>query len=94
MFFGRDEHVTVVLAPGVEALRTVDVYDVAAPVPSLAAICADLAAAGLTGELGLAFEYHVRDLRSLEAGVYPCRASGFPRSLDRDGPVEGERVDC
>lgn len=94
VFFGRDEHVTFVLDPEQEALRTVHVYDVEPPVPSLAAICADLAAAGLTGELGLAFEYHVRDLRSLEAGVYPCRASGFPHSLDRDGPVEGERVAC
>lgn len=94
IFFGRDEHVTFVLDPDLELVRTIHVYDVEPPVPSLAAICGDLEQAGLTGELGLAFEYHIRDLRSLEAGVYPCRASGLARSLDRDGPGEGERIAC
>lgn len=95
VFIGRDEHVTFVLDPDNEVVQTVHVHDVEPPIPSLAAICADLEAAGLPGELGLTLDYHVRDLRSLGAGVYPCRASGLARSLDRDGPpVAGERIAC
>lgn len=94
VFFGRDEHVTFVLDPDEEVFWTVHVYDVEPPVPTLAAICADLASAGLSGELGIAFEYHVRDLRDTGAGTYPCRAAGLARSLDRDGPLEGERIAC
>lgn len=94
VFFGHDEHVTFVLEPEAEPLLTVHVHDIEPPRPSLASACAGLEAAGLTGELGLVFEYHVRDIRDLGAGVYPCRAAGLARSLDRDGPAGGERVAC
>ena len=94
VFFGHDEHVTFVLAPEAEPLVTIHVYDLEPPRPNLAATCATLEGTGLTGELGLVFEYHIRDLRTLAAGVYPCRAAGFARSLDRDGPSGEERIAC
>ncbi|HZD43867.1 MAG TPA: hypothetical protein VE134_07395, partial [Methanomicrobiales archaeon] len=67
---------------------TIHVYDVEPPRPSLSACIRELEGAGLFGDLSIAFEHHVKDIRSLQADVYPCRASGFPRSLDAD-PMEG-----
>jgi hypothetical protein len=94
VFTGLDEHVTFVLDPGSEPLLEVHVYDIAPPRPNLSAGIREMEALGLFGELGIGFCHHVRDIRDAGASVYPCRAAGFPRTLDADPVAPGETVAC
>ena len=88
IFRSPDESRTFVLDPDPESLLTVHVYDIIPPRPHLAAILKELEGVGLFGDLGISFEYHIRDIRETEAEVYPCRAGGFDRTLDAD-PLAG-----
>ncbi len=92
VFTGLDEHVTFVLDPDPSLFLTVHVYDLEPPRPSLSACIRELEAAGLFGELSVAFEHHVRDIREMAADVYPCRAGGLSPTLDADPMRGGERI--
>jgi hypothetical protein len=92
IFTGLDEHTTFVLDPDPSAFLTIHVYDVTPPRPSLSACIHELAATGLFGELSIQFCHHVNDIAQIRADVYPCRASGFSRTLDADTMTGGEKV--
>ncbi|HDR73764.1 MAG TPA: hypothetical protein ENN85_07625 [Methanoculleus sp.] len=92
IFRGPDEHMTFVLDPAPEALCRIHVYDAAPPYPSLSRTIAALEATGLFGELMIVFDHHVADIAALDADVFPCRASGYARTLDMDRPSPGERI--
>jgi hypothetical protein len=91
IFTGLDEHMTFVLDPDPSSLLTIHVYDIEPPRPSLSACIQELESCGLFGELGIAFEHHIRDINTLNADVYPCRAAGFLCTLDVD-PMHGGEV--
>lgn len=92
LFVGRDEHVTFVLDPDPAALTTIHVYDCAPPRPHLSETIRELEATGIFGAQPVRFVHHVMDIRKRDPDVYPCRASGFPRSVDRIRVAAGERV--
>jgi hypothetical protein len=92
VFTGHDEHMTFVLDPDESALLTVHVYDIVPPHPSLAGHLTELDATGIFGELEITFAHHIRDIRELNADLYPCRAAGFARTLDADRPRAGDRI--
>ena len=92
VFRGLDEHTTFVCDPDLSSLLPIHVYDILPPRPHLSATLKDLEKDGLFGELSVTFIHHVRDIRGIGADVYPCRAAGFPRTLDSDPVGEGDRV--
>jgi hypothetical protein len=92
VFTGLDEHMNFVLDPELSAFQTIHVYDIVPPRPSLSACIRELEAAGLFGEISVVFEHHLRDIARIPADVFPCRAAGFGRTLDRDLIRPGERI--
>ncbi len=92
IFRGLDEHTTFICDPDLSGLLTLHVYDILPPRPHLSATIQDLEKDGLFGELSVTFVHHVRDIREMGADVYPCRAAGFPRTLDSDPVAVGDRV--
>ena len=93
IFRGLDEHTTFVCDPDPSALLAIHVYDAVPPQRAhLSATIQDLERDGLFGELMVRFVPHVRDIREIGADVYPCRAAGFPRTVDSDTVGSGERV--
>jgi hypothetical protein len=92
IFTGRDEHITFVLEPDLSGFQTLSVYDVTPPRPSLSATIRELEETGMFAELDVVFEHTLRDISQIDADVYPCRASGFRRTLDADLLLGGERV--
>ncbi len=92
VFTGHDEHITFVLDPDPAEFLTLSVYDVTPPRPSLSATIRELEEAGIFSELDVAFEHTLRDISQIDADVYPCRASGFLKTLDADLLFGGERV--
>ncbi len=92
IFTGIDEHMTFICDPDLSALLTVHVYDVTPPRPHLADTLRALEATGIFGELQIAFVYHINDIRTIGADVYPCRAGGFSRTIDTDLLTGGEQV--
>lgn len=92
IFTGRDEHITFVLDPDLAEFQTLSVYDVTPPRPSLSATIRELEEAGMFAELDVVFEHTLRDISQIDAEVFPCRASGFPKTLDADLLLGGERV--
>jgi len=92
IFTGLDEHMTFVLDPDMSGLLRIHVYDVTPPRPSLSACIRELESAGLFGELSIMFCHHTRDITQVHADIYPCRAAGYPRTLDADPVQGGERV--
>jgi hypothetical protein len=86
--------VTFVLDPEDEPVLTVHVYDIEAPRPNLSAGIREMEALGLFGDLGIGFFHHVHDIRMAGAAIYPCRAAGFPRTLDADPVEAGATVAC
>jgi hypothetical protein len=92
IFSGIDEHTTFVLDPDLSSFQTVVVYDVIPPRPSLSSCIRELEQAGMFSDLDVRFEHTLRDISQIDADVYPCRASGFLRTLDTDLLVGGEKV--
>jgi hypothetical protein len=92
IFTGHDEHQTFILDPDMAGLLTIHVYDVSPPRPSLSACIRELEAAGMFGDLSVLFCHHIRDITEVHADVYPCRASGFAKTLDADVMKGGEQV--
>ena len=92
VFSGHDEQTTFVLDPDPSRFLRIHVYDVTPPRPHLSATLLDLERTGLFGDLEVVFEHHVRDIGEIGADIYPCRAAGFPRTLDADQVRPGDRV--
>jgi hypothetical protein len=92
IFTGYDEHQTFILNPDTTGLLTIHVYDVSPPRPSLSACLRELETAGMFGDLSIQFCHHIRDITEVKADVYPCRASGFEKTLDADTMRGGEQV--
>ena len=92
IFTGIDEHKTFICDPDLSALCTVHVYDVTPPRAHLAETIKSLEATGIFGDLEVAFEFHVRDIRETGAEVFPCKAAGFSRTIDSDHLTGGEQV--
>jgi len=92
IFSGHDEQMTFVIDPDLSGFLRLHVYDITPPRPHLSTTLADLEKTGLFGDLEVVFEHHVRDIREIEADLYPCRAGGFPRTLDADPVHPGDRV--
>ncbi|MDT8357316.1 MAG: hypothetical protein RQ758_02300, partial [Methanomicrobiaceae archaeon] len=88
IFTGFDEHMTFVLDPDPSILSTLHVYDSMPPRPHLSETIRSLEETGIFGELYVTFRHHLRDLGEIGADIYPCRAAGFPRTLDKD-PLTG-----
>lgn len=92
IFTGHDEHTTFVLDPNPFLFQTISVYDITPPRPSLSATLRELEEAGMFGELDVLFEHTLRDISQIDAEVYPCRASGFKKTIDADLLIGGERI--
>jgi hypothetical protein len=92
LFTGLDEHLTFVLDPDPSVFQCVFVYDVTPPRPSLSATLGELETAGIFSELDISFVHRLRDICSIGADVYPCRAAGFTKTLDTDLLKGGETV--
>lgn len=92
IFYGHDEHMTFVLDPDPATLLQIHVYDISPPLPVLSATIQGLERTGLFGELDVGFVYHVTDISAIQSDVYPCRAAGFPRTLDADQVHPGDRI--
>lgn len=92
IFRGYDEHMTFVLDPDPGSLLEIHVYDIAPPLPHLSSTLCNLDATGLFGDLQVIFSHHVRDIRDIDAEIFPCRASGYPRTLDADLLRGGEHI--
>lgn len=92
VFSGHGGQTTFVLDPDLSGFLRLHVYDITPPRPHLSATLIDLEKTGLFGDLEVIFEHHVRDIREIEADVYPCRAAGFPRTVDADPIRPGDRV--
>lgn len=84
IFTGLDEHRTFICGPSEKELLTIHIYDAEPPRPNLAHIIRDLEQTGLFGECGIAFCYHIADIRKTDAEVYPCQAAGFSQTIDND----------
>lgn len=92
IFRGLDEHLTFVLDPDLSLFQLVHVYDAIPPRPSLSACIDDLELTGLFGGMQIQFAHHILDIATLPADMYPCRAAGFGRTLDRDPVIAGEHI--
>jgi hypothetical protein len=92
IFTGHDEHQTFVLDPDLSGFLKIHVYDVSPPRPTLSSGIRELEAVGLFGDLSVQFCHHIRDITEIRADVYPCRASGFEKTLDADIMQGGEQV--
>lgn len=92
VFTGHDEHLTFVLDPDLSELLTIHVYDARPPLPVLSARVTELEETGMFGELDISFVHHVSDISQTAAGVHPCRAAGFSRTLDADRMDGGETI--
>lgn len=92
LFTGVDEHLTFVLDPDPSLFQGIFVYDVMPPRPSLSATLRELDGAGIFSELDISFIHRVRDISSIGADVYPCRAAGYAKTLDADPLTGGETV--
>lgn len=103
VFLGDDQYMTFVKEPDPEALTVVDVYDTAPPQPpKLASSLSRLEEAGLFGEMMLAFDYHVTDLRQYEDAsrttIFPCHVPGldgvFLNCLEEEPQGDIKLVGC
>lgn len=92
IFSGYDEHTTFVLDPDASEFMTIHVYDSAPPYPHLSATLKKLEETGLFGRMRILFEHHIIDIEEIQADAYPCRASGFDRTIDADVMKGGEIV--
>jgi len=92
IFSGYGEQTTFVIDPDLSGFLRIHVYDITPPRPHLSATLTDLERTGVFGDLEVVFEHHVRDIKEIGADVYPCRAAGFPRTIDADRLRPGDRV--
>ncbi len=103
VFRGVDRHYTFVHDPAPDALKTIEVYDVAPPRPAwLEYNVRRLDETGMFGDLMLTFDYRTLDLKQYEdparTTIFPCKASGlnglFLDSLDAEPQGDIKLVGC
>lgn len=94
IFGANDEHLTFVLDPDLSDMETVHIYDIKPPRANLSENLKILEELGFFGMQNILFAHHVRDISKIPADVYPCRAGGFHKTLDRDSLHGGEHVAC
>ncbi len=93
--FGKeDDHMTFVCDPDLSTFETVHVFDITPPNPSLVDTLTGLESLGFFETENIVFDHHIRDISKLDTEIYPCRAGGFPHTLDRDIPPKGSRIAC
>lgn len=92
IFTSLEENRTFILDPDPACLLTIHVYDAIPPRPTLSACIRELEVDGLFGDLGVQFNHHIRDITTIPADAYPCRAAGYTNTLDADPMHGGERV--
>jgi len=94
VFGDMHSHMTFVLDPDLSGFLKVHLYDIVPPHPSLALTIASLEKIGFFEDDDICFEQHIKDIREIEGDVYPCKAGGFAKTLDRDAPKPGDRIVC
>lgn len=94
IFGDKYEHMTFILDPDLSEFQKVHVYDVTPPKATLSATLSELEKIGFFELDNIMFEHHIRDISSIDADVYPCRAGGFSKTLDRDKLIPGEKIAC
>ena len=92
IFSGHGGQATFVLDPDPLAFLHIHIYDVTPPHPHLSTTIQEIERTALFGDLEVIFEHHIRDIREIEADLFPCHVTGFPRTLDTDQPRPGDRV--
>lgn len=93
--FGEDdEHMTFVCDPDLSSMDTIHVFDTVPPKPTLSYAIKDLERIGFFEKDNIMFSHHIGDISNINANVYPCRAGGFAKTLDRDLPSFGEEIAC
>lgn len=94
IFGEKDEHMTFVCDPDLSGFEMVHVYDITPPRANLSETIKILEELGFFEYANIQFDHHVRDISQIDADIYPCRAGGFPKTLDRDHPNSGEYIAC
>lgn len=92
IFRGADNHVTFIMDPSEDSLLKVYVYDVTPPYANIYENIRLLEKDGVFGELGVEFVNCVLDISKLRTDVYPCRASGFKKTVDKSHLTGTETV--
>ena len=94
IFGSTTDHMTFVIDPSFDEFETIHVFDNTPPKASLSETLRSLESIGYFEPDNIIFEHHIEDISEYEADVYPCRAGGFPRTLDRANVKEGDIVAC
>ena len=94
IFGSSTDHMTFVIDPSLEEFETVHVYDNIPPKATLSETLQSLEALGYFEPDGIIFEHHIEDISAYGADVYPCKAGGFARTLDRGVVQDGDVVAC
>lgn len=93
--FGKEDgHMTFVLDPDLSDFLEIHVYDIIPPRPTLSAALEELERIGYFEKDRICFSHHITDISKIEGDVYPCRAGGFAKTLDRDVLLPGEKIVC
>jgi hypothetical protein len=92
IFGSTTDHMTFVIDPSFDEFETVHVFDNTPPKASLSETLKSLESIGYFEPDSIIFEHHIEDISEYEADVYPCRAVGFQRTLDRANVREGDIV--
>ncbi|HJJ67018.1 MAG TPA: hypothetical protein O0W84_04765 [Methanocorpusculum sp.] len=94
VFGNAADHMTFVLDPSLDEFETVHVFDNTPPKASLSETLKALESIGYFEPDNIIFEHHIEDISEYRADVYPCKASGYARTLDRANVKEGDTVAC
>ena len=94
IFGEKHNHMTFVLDPDLSEFCKVHVYDITPPRPTLSATLKELERIGFFETDNICFEHHIKDIAKIEGDVYPCKAGGFEKTLDRDIPEHGNHIVC
>lgn len=94
VFGNAADHMTFVLDPSLDEFETVHVFDNTPPKASLSETLKALESIGYFEPDNIIFEHHIEDISEYGADVYPCKASGYARTLDRANVKEGDTVAC
>ena len=94
VFGSESDHMTFVLHPSLDGFETVHVYDNVPPKAALSETLKSLESIGYFEPDNIIFEHHIENIAEYGADVYPCRAGGFPRTLDRASVQDGDVVAC
>lgn len=94
IFGSQSDHMTFVCDPSFSEFDTVHVFDNVPLRATLSETLKVLESVGYFEADAIRFEHHVRNIAHIEADVYPCRAAGLSRAIDRDNLRDGDKVAC